>query len=813
MAWPEASAYSEAIQNPNICFKDLVLAKGKSPVNKVGLPRVTSGNFASVYKIEGTGSKWAVRCFLREGTDRQNRYLLLSQHLASISLPFLVQFAYLPEGIRIKGIWYPIIRMEWVEGETLSQYIENIRKKPNNLLNLAEQWRNLVNSLQNNGIAHGDLQHGNVMIANHQIKLVDYDAMYVPALHGQPSGEKGHANYQHPDRKPSDFGVDIDNFPALVIYVSIRALAVDANLWSYFNKDNLIFTSSDFANYKTSRLFAQLQNSSDSAVRELAAVIKNCCAGKISDVPKFETIVARLPAYSTIINDKRSSSLSNTTSSLPSWISSPQSSSSVVLKSCGVCNAILESEQRFCKKCGAQVQPGLPKVTKTHQQSATTTIPPPFHLAKNQNSTKKGLRTRNKAISAAKTNKKPVSLWDNVFGICVALPMLLVLWNMPFVKPLRTSFEHKATITTHTNTPIALKQRKYADSQYNLGLGLFKLQKYSKAETFFRKAVQLNPAEAEYQTVLGADIDRQGKFREAEPFYREAVRLEPGNDYFQGNLGNNLGNQLKYTEAETVLRKAIKIQPKEADYQDSLSTVFFNQGKYADAEKFSRAAVRLKPQDALYQNNLKLVLEKEHKVLSRQPYIGIGYNPFTLKGNKGVVVTKVFPNSPAADADIRIYDVILELNGQPITGSDEFLRMLHSGHIGDTIKLMVSRKGQVLFIHIKLKQTPPGYGQKTQTGKSAAHKVQQNEKTSHSIHHSALLPHKGYRQRTTHKTIHSIHHSVLLPQKRLEYVTVRINPEDGLLATEGCPEVVEKTFVKGEEPHRYTKMYSPPGEQ
>jgi len=43
-----------------------------------------------------------------------------------------------------------------------------------------------------------------------------------------------------------------------------------------------------------------------------------------------------------------------------------------------------------------------------------------------------------------------------------------------------------------------------------------------------------------------------------------------------------------------------------------------------------------------------------------------------------------------------------------------------------------------------------------------------------------------------------------------DYVTVRVNPEDGLRATQWTPEVVEKTYAKGTEPHRYSHMYGPP---
>jgi membrane peptidoglycan carboxypeptidase len=41
-------------------------------------------------------------------------------------------------------------------------------------------------------------------------------------------------------------------------------------------------------------------------------------------------------------------------------------------------------------------------------------------------------------------------------------------------------------------------------------------------------------------------------------------------------------------------------------------------------------------------------------------------------------------------------------------------------------------------------------------------------------------------------------------------VTVTINPEDGLLATKWDPQTVTQTFPRGQEPHRYSRMYPPP---
>jgi hypothetical protein len=46
--------------------------------------------------------------------------------------------------------------------------------------------------------------------------------------------------------------------------------------------------------------------------------------------------------------------------------------------------------------------------------------------------------------------------------------------------------------------------------------------------------------------------------------------------------------------------------------------------------------------------------------------------------------------------------------------------------------------------------------------------------------------------------------------RRVDYVTVQINPEDGLLATKWTPEVIEKRYLKGTQPTKYSTMYAPP---
>src|SRR5208282_2557394 len=110
-------------------------------------------------------------------------------------------------GIRIRGDWYPILKMHWVEGFTLNQFVKNNLDKPQVLDVLCRLWVKLATRLREANIAHCDLQHGNVLLVasnkagSLHLKLVDYDGMRVPALAQLNPIEAGHSSYQHPQRQ------------------------------------------------------------------------------------------------------------------------------------------------------------------------------------------------------------------------------------------------------------------------------------------------------------------------------------------------------------------------------------------------------------------------------------------------------------------------------------------------------------------------------------------------------------------------------------------------------------------------------------
>src|SRR5439155_9947810 len=100
------------------------------------------------------------------------------------------------------------------------------------------------------GISHGDLQHGNVLVVGGELRLIDYDGMFVPEFAGTMSKECGHLNYQHPARTEFDYGPSLDNFSSWVIAVSLAAVCVHPELWTKYSGGDecLIFRREDFTN-------------------------------------------------------------------------------------------------------------------------------------------------------------------------------------------------------------------------------------------------------------------------------------------------------------------------------------------------------------------------------------------------------------------------------------------------------------------------------------------------------------------------------------------------------------------------------------
>ena len=321
MQWPSRAEYTEAVRDyPHISLQDPKLKGGKPVRGKDNFVISDTGAFSIVFPIDMVSKTFALRCWVKEVGNVKNRYEKITAYLKQVNLPYFIDFEYVPEGILVNGIKYPITRMEWAEGVSLREFIEQNLQNPHAFKVIADEFQKMVSTLHKHGIAHGDLQDGNILLKrnsnNVEIKLIDYDSLFVPKLRGQPEQILGLPEYQHPKRMVGSGQANekADYFSELVIYLSFLSLAEKPELWNQFKdktERGLLFSKEDFENPDKSDIFQALEKLS-SDVQQLAATLKDFCAKtSIDQLAPLEAILPKSDANTycnqgeSFLSDKR----------------------------------------------------------------------------------------------------------------------------------------------------------------------------------------------------------------------------------------------------------------------------------------------------------------------------------------------------------------------------------------------------------------------------------------------------------------------------------------------------------------------------
>jgi hypothetical protein len=304
MAYPQITDYQEAVQHPAHAFIDPDLKQGAVAENSLGLPLVMSGGFALTYAVTTPHRKCAVRCFHREIPAIQQKYDATSKKLRSLSIGCFVDFDFQQSGISVRQQVFPIVRMDWVEGDTLGIWLDKNFNNPRALEKARADFAAIARFLEREGIAHGDIQNGNVMVANGDIKLIDYDGMFVPGMPLGNGSETGHRHFQHPGRRVSNFGPGMDRFSFIALDLSLRALVEDKSLYAKFREggETIIFKANDFADPQNSEIFRRLL--AMRKLKEQARSFAAICEAPLAAVPTLDEFLAgrNIPAAKTPIN-------------------------------------------------------------------------------------------------------------------------------------------------------------------------------------------------------------------------------------------------------------------------------------------------------------------------------------------------------------------------------------------------------------------------------------------------------------------------------------------------------------------------------
>ena len=266
MNYPLLSEYIEAIKSAEDNFEELSYLR---PVlGDDGLPVMTSGNFAVVFKMKDveSGKFYAVKCFTKEQEGRAEAYREIAKELENVSSPYILSIRYLDKELFVDTdqtieTEFPVLLMDWVEGKTLDKYLrENIDDKYA-LEMLAYRFSQLAQWLIPQPFAHGDLKPDNTLVKEDgTLVLVDYDGMYVSAMKGQKARELGSPDFRHPLRTEKDFDEHIDDFPLISILLSLKTISLNPLLLDkYGTSDRLLFSVSDYRSISESIVVSEIQ--------------------------------------------------------------------------------------------------------------------------------------------------------------------------------------------------------------------------------------------------------------------------------------------------------------------------------------------------------------------------------------------------------------------------------------------------------------------------------------------------------------------------------------------------------------------------
>jgi serine protease Do len=165
---------------------------------------------------------------------------------------------------------------------------------------------------------------------------------------------------------------------------------------------------------------------------------------------------------------------------------------------------------------------------------------------------------------------------------------------------------------------------------------------------------------------------------------------------------------LQKPDASAIARLQQRIDELEAKLQAQMERQQDQQAVLADADALEEAVgdVALEDQEPPTQIEVqpKIATDDLNIVIGDDgsSWLGVEAHEVTadkakalkLSAERGVVLGKIVPDSPAAKAGLKENDVVTEINGQRVEGAAQFRRMIHEIPAGRTIQLTVWREGR-----------------------------------------------------------------------------------------------------------------------
>ena len=265
MQYPLISEYVKAIQDAGDNLDKLSYL---TPVlDDHGEPYRSSGAFAVVFKMldKRTGKYYALKCFTEEQEGRADAYRQIADELDMVDSPYITSVKYMEKELFVDSQCeedeFPVLLMDWVEGETMEAYIAANYHNQSAMSLLCYRFGKMAAWLRSQSFAHGDIKPDNIIVSpDGSLTLVDYDGMFVPSMKGSQSPTIGTKDFSHPLRTMDDFDETIDDFSLASIALSLKAISMNSTLLdTYGASDRLLFSEKDYRTPSNSKVISALQ--------------------------------------------------------------------------------------------------------------------------------------------------------------------------------------------------------------------------------------------------------------------------------------------------------------------------------------------------------------------------------------------------------------------------------------------------------------------------------------------------------------------------------------------------------------------------
>jgi tetratricopeptide (TPR) repeat protein len=142
---------------------------------------------------------------------------------------------------------------------------------------------------------------------------------------------------------------------------------------------------------------------------------------------------------------------------------------------------------------------------------------------------------------------------------------------------------------------LAFARSMVADHAFHQGMNALAQEQPALAEPGLRRAMALEPGDAEHGLQLGLALNRLGRQAEAEAAFRASLARLPANSAAWGGLGLCLAQQGRLGQAQAALRQALALNPRDLASWGNLGKTLYLAGRVPEARRAYAAGLAVDP--------------------------------------------------------------------------------------------------------------------------------------------------------------------------------------------------------------------------